>query len=177
MIPLVYLLILLYCLCSEFALSLGDVNAKTFDHKYHQTAACCRHVDVNEDLLVNCLQSVDYGTKDIAVVSYASSSDLSYAVYAFTINSAFAEQNDYEMHLLNDWELNESQYVYNSRYFVSIEFYFSSKTDWLVFRWNGMRLLENALRIDEGWLTAVDYVVWMVGISCTLNPLRFRMYC
>ena len=76
-------------------------TATASDWQYHQTAACCQHLG-DEDSLMTCLTSVEYGMKDIAIVSYASQSILDYATYAFGVNSAYAEQNGYELYFLNE---------------------------------------------------------------------------
>ncbi len=58
---------------------------------------------------MKCLGKVDYGTKDIAIVSYASSDILNYATYTFAVNSAFAEQNGYALHMLNETTVDARQ--------------------------------------------------------------------
>ena len=78
-----------------------SVKSGESSYKYHQTAKCCDKIDHQNDLL-DCIQKVDYGTKDIAIISYASSDTLDYASYAFAINSAYAEQNGYEIYFLNE---------------------------------------------------------------------------
>ena len=87
----------LYVLC--FLLSLQAALAN--EYQYHQTAACCDKIDSESDLL-RCIEGVDYGTKDIAIITYASSDIVDYAAYAFAVNSAYAEQNGYEMYFLNE---------------------------------------------------------------------------
>ena len=78
---------------------LQAVSANTY--QYHQTAKCCDKIDSERDLL-SCIETVDYGTKDIAIISYASSDIMDYAAYAFGVNSAYAEQNGYEMYFMNE---------------------------------------------------------------------------
>ena len=80
---------------------LGLQAAAATENHYPQTAACCDKID-SEDDLMRCIERVDYGTKDIAIISYASSDIMDYAAYAFGVNSAYAEQNGYEMHFLNE---------------------------------------------------------------------------
>ena len=70
-------------------------------YQYHQTAQCCHHTE-NSASLVNCIKSVDFGKRDIAIISYASSDIMDYAAYAFGVNSAYAEQNGYDMHFMNE---------------------------------------------------------------------------
>lgn len=85
--------------CLLGLVGLQATSANTY--QYEQTAKCCDKIDSDSDLM-RCIESVDYGTKDIAIISYASSDIMDYAAYAFGVNSAFAEQNGYEMYFLNE---------------------------------------------------------------------------
>lgn len=89
---------LLY-LCCVALVGLHAVAAA--DHSYPQTAQCCDKIDQENELL-SCLEKVDYGTKDIAIISYASTDILDYSAYSFGVNSAYAEQNGYELYVLNE---------------------------------------------------------------------------
>lgn len=93
----------MFCISVLFGLSLSFQRSIALEgqYQYHQTARCCDNID-NENALMSCLERVDYGTKDIAILSYASSDIMDYATYAFGINSAYAEQNGYEMYFLNE---------------------------------------------------------------------------
>ena len=76
-------------------------NASEHNYQYHQVAACCNQIG-NSNNLANCLQKVNYNSKDIAIISYASTDILEYAAYAFGVNAAYAEENGYELVLLDD---------------------------------------------------------------------------
>mmetsp|Transcript_15465 Transcript_15465/g.25748 ORF Transcript_15465/g.25748 Transcript_15465/m.25748 type:complete len:649 (+) Transcript_15465:44-1990(+) len=128
---------LLY-LCCVALVGLHAVAAA--DHSYPQTAQCCDKIDQENELL-SCLEKVDYGTKDIAIISYASTDILDYSAYSFGVNSAYAEQNGYELYVLN--EAGGSNYEPRDA------------------RWNRVKILAEAIDATSGWLNSVDYVVWM----------------
>jgi hypothetical protein len=83
------------------SLHIGSALAAEKEYLYHQTAKCCDKIDDSE-ALVNCIKIANLRNKDIAIVTYASSDIVDYAAYAFAVNSAYAEQNGYEMYFLNE---------------------------------------------------------------------------
>jgi hypothetical protein len=91
------------CRLSLLALGLQGLAATAADNSlnYPQTAKCCDKID-NENDMMTCLEKVDFGTKDIAILSYASTDIMEYAAYSFGVNSAYAEHNGYEMYFLNE---------------------------------------------------------------------------
>ena len=100
------------------ALQFGTLLASPNLNHYHQSAACCGTDNINT--LYACIKSVKYGSEDIALVSYASSDITEYATYAFGVNSAYAEQHNYEFHIADDGgEANSDPHVTRCTYLLT----------------------------------------------------------
>lgn len=41
-------------------------------------------------------------------------------------------------------------------------------------RWNRVKILEEALHADDGWLNTVEYVVWMVSSLNTFHSFNLN---
>ena len=77
----------------------------------------------------------------IALITYVTDSIIDYASYAIAINSVYAEYNDYNYYIMSP--LSHSEYEPRDQ------------------RWNRVKIIENAINPNDGFLKDMEYIVWI----------------
>lgn len=119
-----------------------------------ELSSCCSVID-DSNALFNCVNSsvlesnkrifdsfYRYGGPNLAVgiVSFGTNNIKNYTAFSYAVNAAYADHNDYVLHLSDPATSNFD--TYDSR-------------------WCKVKILEDALDPLTGWARDLDYVMWI----------------
>lgn len=150
----------LYGVSSVNGQVLKEVRPQPYPLSLESIGQCCRHIDHPLELAkcANSTKSMSRSAADVALVTYlapekGSNFDipdiLTFGSYMIANTAAYAEQNDYSFHWLN--EETGSNYQPGDA------------------RWNKVKIIDVALDPENGWAKDSRYLVWMDADAIVLD--------